>query len=295
MATTIAPSLPNRYTCMGCRIKFDSTDLQRDHFKTEWHLYNLKRRVCKLDPVDLDSFSKIQDAQVPIQAPVQKPKHIPAEVDNEEDWEEVDDDDLLDEDYDEEEEAEMLARVVGSNTCLFCGKESSNIKTNLNHMNLLHGFFIPEEQYLIDLEGIMRYLGFKVGAGSTCLWCNKQFTTLHGARLHMLYKDHCKILYDQEKAVDEFKEFYDYSSQVRLEMKPLNQLVINKRRLEKRQERSLARRNQSKELVSHVPKIKPYQARGIKKFDAYRAKILLRTGMANNNTMRGRIRQQNPI
>lgn len=327
------------YTCMGCRVKFDSGELQRNHFKTDWHLYNLKRRVCKLDPVDLNDYDAIV-AAAPKKTTeeedreTRRRKHkkstsstnqqdvIESDEDEElaageedddddldEDWEDIEEDneDFLDEEYDEEEAAEMLARVVKSDTCLFCDKKSSNIAGNLHHMSLTHGFFIPEDQYLIDLEGIMEYLGFKVGAGATCLWCNKQFTTVHGVRLHMIYKNHCKILYDQEKAVEEFKEFYDYSKQEQIQMKPLNQLAIPKRRTEKREEydRSLAKFKRaillpgaSNQLVAKKPyQILPgsYQAKNIKKFNAYRAKIVLRTGMANNQTMRGRLRQQNPI
>lgn len=215
-----------------------------------------------------------------------------ADVDKDDDSEWVD--------YDEIEE--MLSRVVPRDTCLFCNKQSPNIKNNVTHMNLMHGFFIPEEQYLIDLKGMLEYLGFKVGAGLTCLWCNKQFTSLHGVRLHMLYKDHCKIFFDQQKATDEFKEFYDYSTQEVIPMKPIKDLAIPRRRSERYNEhRALvsAKTYKSKQLIvaQKNPSIVAgtYQSKSINKFNAQRAKTILRIGMGNNNAMRGRIRQQNPI
>lgn len=223
--------------------------------------------------------------------------------DDEDNWEELDDNELLDEDYDEEEAAEMLAKVVSSDVCLFCSKKSCDIESNVKHMNLMHGFFIPEEQYLIDLEGMMEYLGFKVGAGATCVWCQKQFSSLHGARLHMLSKDHCRIYFDQDKATEEFKDFYDYSCQEQIPMKPLNELAIPKKRSEKYLEHQRALMLKQKESGSRqlIARSNPctiagtYQSKNIKKFSAQRAKRLLHIGMQNNNAMRGRLRQQNPI
>lgn len=319
-----------KYTCMGCRLKFETADLQRTHFKTEWHLYNLKRKVCKLDLIDLDSFNKIHSAataasinssqQLKPQPAIQhnKPPDTvePQDDDAESEWEDeevLDGDDLLDEDYDEDEAEAMLARVVKSDTCLFCDKKSNSISSNVIHMNLMHGFFIPEEQYVIDLDGLLEYLGFKVGAGCTCIWCNKQFSTLHGVRLHMVHKDHCKVYFNQEKAVEEFKEFYDYSMQEIIPMKSLSQIELP-RRLNKQHSRRVAQHqalgnSDSRALVKAktssssrdlVPKVNGtlqrtsavYQA---KKFNAARAKTLLRIGMTNNNAMRGRLRNQNPI
>jgi len=309
--TGIVDSSHSRHTCIGCRIKFESADLQRCHFKTEWHSYNLKRKICHLGPIDLDSFNQIQaslhggkqDAKTTTR-PNHKTTRDEGDKDSEGDWEEVQDEDLLDEDYDEDEAAELLARVIKFDTCLFCDKKSSTIKSNVQHMNLMHGFFVPEDRYLIDLEGLLEYLGFKVGAGLTCLWCNKQFATLHGVRLHMICKDHCKIMYDQEKATEEFKEFYDYSTQERFEMKPLNQLAIPKRRIIRQTEyqgsrgTNLSFVNQTKHLETrkNLPTLySSCQAKGIKRFNARRAKVALRTAMSSNYTMRGRLRQQNPI
>lgn len=308
------PSKSNRFTCICCKVRFDSSALQRAHFKTEWHSYNLKRKVCKLDPIDVDAFELIRNnSDQPTSDAGKDVTHetltdrIDEEAvdDDDDDWGEIDDQDALDQDYDEEEIEEMLSKVVKNDTCLFCDHKSPSIKSNLHHMDTVHGFFIPEEQYLTDLDGLMEYLGFKVGAGATCLWCNKQFTTLHGVRLHMLYKDHCKILYDHEKA-SEFKEFYDYSNQVQIPMKPISELVIARKprsdRYQASKSKALTQLKNSK--LSRQQLIKSGQLsflggnttyKGIKRFNAERAKTLLRTQMANNMTVRGRYRNQNPL
>lgn len=49
------------FTCVSCEIRFPSADLQRMHMKTEWHRYNLKRRVAQLPAVPADVFQlKVQ-------------------------------------------------------------------------------------------------------------------------------------------------------------------------------------------------------------------------------------------
>lgn len=316
---------PEKYTCMNCKIKFESAESQRAHFKTEWHLYNLKRKVCNLESIDRVSFDKIQemtpaasvddDSDYDIRPRTRRDSSfkdqpieedlITIESDLDSNWEEIDDNELLDEDYEDSETVELLAKIVPIDTCLFCGKKSSSFKSNINHMESDHGFFIPEEQYLIDQEGLIEYLGFKVGAGATCLWCNKQFAALHGVRLHMLYKDHCKIRYDQDSAIEEFKSFYDYSNQVQLPMKPLSELMIpKKQRPDRHNERSLVATDQpelskqSKQLLKRQnPAIVAgtYQSKSIKKFNAQRAKRLLEIALANNGAIRGRLRRQNPM
>lgn len=46
------------YTCITCRVAFRDMDLQRDHYKCEWHRYNLKRKVADLPPIKFDDFDE---------------------------------------------------------------------------------------------------------------------------------------------------------------------------------------------------------------------------------------------
>lgn len=49
------------YTCISCRLVFATSALQRDHYQSEWHRYNVKRQVTGLPPIDIDQFeSKVQ-------------------------------------------------------------------------------------------------------------------------------------------------------------------------------------------------------------------------------------------
>lgn len=46
------------FTCNSCEIQFKSSDLQRYHMKTEWHRYNLKRRMAKLPCISAAQFAE---------------------------------------------------------------------------------------------------------------------------------------------------------------------------------------------------------------------------------------------
>lgn len=49
--------MPDLFTCVTCNIAFDNSDLQREHYKTDWHRYNLKRKVAELPAVTVHDFN----------------------------------------------------------------------------------------------------------------------------------------------------------------------------------------------------------------------------------------------
>ncbi|GJQ87626.1 hypothetical protein Trydic_g17454 [Trypoxylus dichotomus] len=46
------------FTCISCRVLFKDGETQRLHYKTDWHRYNLKRKVAELPPVSFEDFQK---------------------------------------------------------------------------------------------------------------------------------------------------------------------------------------------------------------------------------------------
>lgn len=45
------------YTCISCQVAFQSAESQRNHYRSDWHRYNLKRKVVNLPPVTLNQFN----------------------------------------------------------------------------------------------------------------------------------------------------------------------------------------------------------------------------------------------
>ena len=141
-----------------------------------------------------------------------------------------------------EMEESIDAKIAAARTrlttsdCLFCTTRSESLPDNLEHMSVSHGFFIPDADYLVDLEGLIRYLGEKIAVGNVCIYCygrkkgiarikpggdtdegerdaiGREFRSLEATRAHMVDKAHCKIAYDTQKEKLEISDFYDFTS-----------------------------------------------------------------------------------
>uniref|UniRef100_A0A914V5D7 C2H2-type domain-containing protein n=1 Tax=Plectus sambesii TaxID=2011161 RepID=A0A914V5D7_9BILA len=277
MAGALDPS--SGMTCITCRVVFARGELQRDHYKTDWHRYNLKRKVAELPPIDAEQFQKrvlAHRAQVEQESEqeavpnrciscnktfqsqnaydnhlnAKKHKELaaiferdgppkakrpskkaavktvaeekeeavtevemaaPADADGsgeeEGEWTDAESDD---------EQMDLTERpgAIPSDTCLFCLAQASTLEQNLEHMSKKHGFYIPDLEFCSDLDGLVKYLGAKVGAGFMCLWCNergRRFRSLDACQKHMRDKGHCRAAHEGSDML-ELADYYDFSS-----------------------------------------------------------------------------------
>ncbi|SMN19268.1 similar to Saccharomyces cerevisiae YBR267W REI1 Cytoplasmic pre-60S factor [Maudiozyma saulgeensis] len=272
------------YTCNSCSIAFQTSQNQRDHMKTEWHRYNLKRRVAQLPAISEQVFnSKVnslskdevqedqkkkkddkrqmtkkdlrrkekeallekkkkllalakesmlknialqQNSNSEMSAP--KPEAVETVSENETVTAEKEQNNkaqvipehVHEEELTEEELAERLMKQklesqveINPETCLFCtNKTFPDFESNLEHMFKTHGFYIPEQKFLTDKKGLVKYMSEKIGLGNVCIVCNYQGRSLPAVRAHMLAKRHCKIPYESENERLEISEFYDFTS-----------------------------------------------------------------------------------
>ncbi|KAM8838830.1 LOW QUALITY PROTEIN: cytoplasmic 60S subunit biogenesis factor ZNF622 [Synchiropus picturatus] len=320
------------YTCISCRVAFADGEVQRAHYKTDWHRYNLKRKVADMPPVTAENFqervlsqraaAELSSAAVSegcnvcnkkfssanaFQNHLQSHKHLQAEKvallaaqrkvekineknlekglgdekadrdarnealqqalketlrpspavtktktrtdksekpprlmwleeqakrkdegeeeEEEGGWEDVDEDEEDEDDEEEMEEEEeegasaescpsTMPGSIPITDCLFCSHHSRSLMKNVAHMTSVHSFFIPDLEFLVDLRGLVRYLGEKVGAGNVCLWCNEKgrsFYSTEAVQSHMTDKSHCKLFTDGDASL-EFADFYDFRS-----------------------------------------------------------------------------------
>lgn len=56
-------NMTSTYTCITCRVAFRDLEVQRQHYKSDWHRYNLKRKVAELPPVTVEEFQRRVIAQ----------------------------------------------------------------------------------------------------------------------------------------------------------------------------------------------------------------------------------------
>nr|CAG4650156.1 EOG090X06E3 [Sida crystallina] len=238
------------FTCMSCHVAFKEAAIQRDHYKTDWHRYNLKRKVVDLPPVTAEAFQervleqraqavkqqsshsfstycqfcrKKFGSQKSYENHLQSKKHQdnvllkPAKEEKEpkaekkevmlsSDDEEMEEGDS--EDWEDEEDA------IPITSCLFCKHQSPNMEDSVKHMSDMHSFFIPDFEYVSDVEGLLTYVGERIGQGHICLWCGhlgRQFPSTEAVQKHMIDKGHCKMFHEGEVLL-EYSDFYDFST-----------------------------------------------------------------------------------
>ncbi|KAL8363398.1 hypothetical protein RB601_009257 [Gaeumannomyces tritici] len=97
-------------------------------------------------------------------------------------------------------------------SCLFCNYESPTVALNATHMERIHGMFIPEKQYLVDLEGLLESLQKRVRELHECFVCQKVKASAFAVQTHMRDASHCRIPYTTEEEQLEIGEFYDFRS-----------------------------------------------------------------------------------
>lgn len=107
----------------------------------------------------------------------------------------------------EEEEAP----VIEPRQCLFDKHLSPTPAANYERMQRKYGFFIPDQEYLIELEGLLGYCHEKVKLGHCCLYCQRVFTTWQGCQKHMIATEHTKLKYERGVDLEEFDPFFDFS------------------------------------------------------------------------------------
>lgn len=271
------------FTCISCRVAFGDADLQRAHYKTDWHRYNLKRKVAELPPVTAEVFQQKVLAQRAQAAEEQSAKELKGQyycnvckkhfnnqstlnnhLNSRKHLEEVErfnantssketedskykklveeenaknrllspelasssdtafqqsvtstsvsQREDVDMQQDESDAEDWEGDALGIEQCLFCSNVSNSLESNVEHMTSMHSFFIPDFEYLADLEGLITYLGGKVGEGHMCLWCNdkgRSFYSTRAVQQHMIDMGHCKMVHDGD-AIVEYADFYDY-------------------------------------------------------------------------------------
>lgn len=198
-------------TCLTCHISLSSSISHREHYKSEWHSYNLKRKLNQLKSVTEDEFDLIKTKHYEKIAGQTKSsdasmfycnvchksfinskafdqhnlsnKHHNRQLlsDKNEstmkpvvkvEKEKAEVEEFNESDWEELDSDEEILETIPLNECLFCSKQSANLEANLAHMSRSHSFFIPDVEYCIDVEGLLNYLGTKIASGHCCLWCS---------------------------------------------------------------------------------------------------------------------------
>lgn len=150
------------------------------------------------------------NARQPIRA-----EHHSAVEDTDRQLADVGSDSGSDEEMDIEERLASARRRYQASDCLFCSTRLPSIELSVLHMASSHSFFLPDQDHLADLPGLLLYLGEKVVVGNICLYCpngGKEFGTVESVRRHMVDKGHCKLAYDTDEDRAEVADYYIFDA-----------------------------------------------------------------------------------
>ncbi|KXT08116.1 hypothetical protein AC579_6636 [Pseudocercospora musae] len=139
--------------------------------RTDWHVYNLKRKIVELPPISSRVYDTIVQPAVT--------DSITADC-TPSDLEQDDSSNARDSEQDD---------MTTATDCLFCLTPSCSTKDNLDHMSACHGFIIPDFEH----ETLLAYLGFVIAQFHACLYCGHERHSAEAARSHMLAKGHCML------------------------------------------------------------------------------------------------------
>lgn len=217
-----------------------------EHYKSDWHKYNLKRREANMPMLTFDEFSARLEAAMALRREREgraarsgkdhlKNKGASSSIKNvkttgqriskrqmraqerqgttiptvqaviKEEPESVEEDATVAEE--EEDPPEINPRQS-----LFDKHISVDVETNLDYMHKKYGFFVPDQEFLVDKTGLVGYCAEKIKLGHTCLYCQKMFRTWRGCQEHMINSRHAKLRYEAGIDIDEFDVFYDFSA-----------------------------------------------------------------------------------
>ncbi|KAJ4988004.1 pre-60s factor [Stagonosporopsis vannaccii] len=171
------------WPCSSCRLSFGTGDLQREHMKSPWHVYNLKRRIASLPPISLSVFED------QIQTSVKSPKTIEHHV------------------RPQKSEEEHTSPPY---QCLFCSltfvDDDEGAREVIDHMFSIHGLFIPHYNMLSDPTSFLKYLGTQVRVWHECLYCGITRSSTLAIQDHMKDSSHCRLNFEKEPELSEFWE-----------------------------------------------------------------------------------------
>ncbi|KAA8644255.1 putative C2H2 finger domain protein [Aspergillus tanneri] len=196
-------------TCVACQKTFYSENSYQNHVKSSKH----RAREARLHKENAAESSSVMSSTFSLGEPINKPR---AETDVSTITKDLDTATINEQEGENDENDEMDESPDNGEfspaRCLFCPTKSANLQENTDHMLKSHGMFIPEKDFLVNLEGLVHYLNRKITENNECLYCHAIKNSPAGVRTHMRDKGHCMIAFETEEEQIEIGQFYDFRS-----------------------------------------------------------------------------------
>lgn len=234
--------------CTACRLRVVGSAARHEHYRSDLHRVNLKRKVGGLGPLTAEEFgvrvsalqqssdqnegargrrewfcaccSKRFSSQKALENHNRSRRHLDRlRRVSPDDMSELSTSGTVDMEREEVEDDEAVelelerrikeGRMFSSVECVFDGSVHGSAEENLEYMAREFGFFLPYVEEVVDVEGLLRYLGQKVGIGFACVACDRGFGSVTAAQRHMVDKSHCRMT-EGAGWEEEYGEFYRF-------------------------------------------------------------------------------------
>ncbi|KNG73926.1 hypothetical protein PFMG_00170 [Plasmodium falciparum IGH-CR14] len=180
------------YTCHTCNIQIYNYSFFRYHFKSEWHKYNLKRKLLNLHSVNEYVFNE-------------KLKNLKKNEDQENQKKDK-----------RENQGSHLKNVLLTKNakydnpavCFFDNRIFNSIEENIKHMNDTYTFYIPDLKYVTNVKKILLTIGKKIYEENICIYCFKYAKCVKSLQAHMICKSHTKL---HTNFMVYIQKYYDFS------------------------------------------------------------------------------------
>ncbi|ANQ06179.1 Uncharacterized protein PCOAH_00005430 [Plasmodium coatneyi] len=245
------------YNCYTCNIQIYNYSFFRYHFKSEWHKYNLKRKLLNLNAVNEVTFNeKVHSLTKGGGSPVSGNDPLsggdPAssnhcahkkQSNGKKKKEKKGNAELCSGKkannggsytsnncegqkvkYATKEDVLMTKNVKYDNplVCFFDNRIFNSVEENIKHMNDNYTFYIPDLKYVTNLKKILLTIGKKIYEENICIYCFRHSKCVKSLQSHMICKSHTKLHADFFIFI---QKYYDFSkSYVDL----LNRYITNK-------------------------------------------------------------------
>ncbi|EWC78550.1 hypothetical protein C923_00799 [Plasmodium falciparum UGT5.1] len=187
------------YTCHTCNIQIYNYSFFRYHFKSEWHKYNLKRKLLNLHSVNEYVFNE-------------KLKNLKKNEDQENQKKDKRENQGSHLSHKKRNEKNVLltknAKYDNPAVCFFDNRIFNSIEENIKHMNDTYTFYIPDLKYVTNVKKILLTIGKKIYEENICIYCFKYAKCVKSLQAHMICKSHTKL---HTNFMVYIQKYYDFS------------------------------------------------------------------------------------
>lgn len=198
------------------------------HYKSDWHKYNLKRKEAGLPLLREADFQARLEAALALRKEREKREersgtnHLKNKDNKKKQQQDKEKEDKTlvenvsnemneEESTSKQEVEEQQQPIIDPRQCLFDKHTAASVDANLERMHRKYGFFVPDQEYLVDAEGLVGYCQEKIKLGHYCLYCQRMFASWQACQKHMIATRHTKLRYERGVDLEEFDPFYDFT------------------------------------------------------------------------------------